>query len=88
MSKYDRPIKLSAEEGGERALAPGDADETNPRGLKFALSIRCNDSGKNKSKPVIFSVICLLQQKSASFSASLNADDLSRIALSVPSMAS
>jgi len=74
----DRPINVWwNQEVGD--FVPRDAGETNPRGLRYTVRIRYRNSGKNEPKPVILSIIYLLQWKSARFPATLNANDLSRI---------
>ena len=85
MSICDRPIKdLGNQDVGD--FAPRDAGETNPRGLRYVLSIRYKNSDPNKPNPLIFLAIYALQRKSASFSANMNANDPSRILSVNPSM--
>ena len=75
----DMPIcdRLSRflEKGDVADLAPRGAQETNPRGLTLAVTVRYKNFGPNKPKPVIFPAVCQLQRKPARFSANLNADE-------------
>ena len=73
-----RPIKV-LEHTQAGVFAPGNVDETNPRGLRYTVATTYKNSGQNKPNPVMFRAVYRLQRKSAYFSANLNADDPSRI---------